>query len=495
MENETPLPPPTPASVEEWLARLGLEAYAATFAENAITPGMLARLTDEDLKTCGVHALGHRKMLLQEIARLPHPVAAPAPAPTTAPREPAAPAPVPVSSSPDAAAAPAAGPSRRGLWVRIIASKFLVVSIAVHLLFGVGATLYVVQRYSANRKLTFQGGAPTTNPSKRAMEHQVSMAKKKNSMSAPAQAKRITTAGLSKIVLPDMPTMPTATTVVPNRMGGMGGVGTGMGPAGGMGGGGGGGGGGGMTMFGFRDGRGGGMAGTFYDLKKTHDGKPSGMDVGRYSGVVAEFTKHWDPKVFAGYFQGPKPLYMAQLYIPVMDADEGPKAFDLAKKVQPKMWVVHYKGEVAAPEAGKFRFVGKSDDLIIVRFAGRLVLDWSQPDAGHLSEWHPHEKAYPYPGTNNFGCMPGDWLEVEAGKTYPLEILIGERPGGLFSAYLMMEKEGAHYESHEGLPKFPLFRVADVTAPAHKKDTPTFATGGPVWKATVKRTSLPLLPQ
>ena len=91
--------------------------------------------------------------------------------------------------------------------------------------------------------------------------------------------------------------------------------------------------------------------------------------------------------------------------------------------------------------------------------------------------------------------MPGDWLEVEAGKTYPLEILIGERPGGLFSAYLLMEKEGAKYETHEGLPKFPLFRVADVPAPAHKKGTPSFAASGPVWKAAVKRTTLPPLPQ
>ena len=400
--------------------------------------------------------------------------------------------PPPPMSDPDSSPAPAPR-NRRGFWAKILASKFLVVSIAVHVLFGAGATLYVVQRYSAKRKLTFKGGLPTSNPSKRAMEHKVSMAKKKNSMSAPAQARRISTSGLAKFTLPEMPAMPTATTVTANKMGGMGGFGSGMGSGGGTGGGGMGGGGGGMTMFGFRDNRGGGMVGTFYDLKQKNDAKPSGMDVGQYSGVVAQFTKNWDPKVLDAYFKGPKPLYMAQLYIPVMDADEGPKAFDLAKKVQPKMWVVHYKGEVVAPEAGRFRFVGKSDDLIIVRFAGKLVLDWSQPDAGSLSDWRPKEKAYPYPGTNNYGCMPGDWIDVEQGKTYPLEILIGERPGGYFSAYLMMEKEGAKYETREGQPKLPLFRVAEVSAPGHKKDMPPFASGGPVWKAVAKRTALPPL--
>ena len=133
--------------------------------------------------------------------------------------------------------------SRVGFWATILASKFLLVSIGVHVLFGAGAAVIVIQRYQAGRKLSFQGGPPVTNPSSRALEHKVSMAKKKNTMSAPAQAKRITTTGLSKIALPEIVTMPNATTVVPNRMGGIGGTGTGIG-AGGMGGTGGGGGGG-----------------------------------------------------------------------------------------------------------------------------------------------------------------------------------------------------------------------------------------------------------
>ena len=135
---------------------------------------------------------------------------------------------------------PSDPPPRKPLftfWQKVIASKFLLVSIIVHLLFGAGAAVYVVQQYQANRKLSFKGGPPVVNPSSRALEHKVSMAKKKNTMSAPAQAKRITTAGLAKVALPEMITMPTATTVVPNRMGGLGGMGQGFGAggAGGMG--------------------------------------------------------------------------------------------------------------------------------------------------------------------------------------------------------------------------------------------------------------------
>ena len=53
-----------------WLASLGLEQYAATFAENAIDHDLLPTLTADDLKEIGVTALGHRKTLLAAIAAL-----------------------------------------------------------------------------------------------------------------------------------------------------------------------------------------------------------------------------------------------------------------------------------------------------------------------------------------------------------------------------------------------------------------------------------------
>lgn len=155
------------------------------------------------------------------------------------------------------AAAVAAAPAKKKFggkfWAKIAASKFLVVSIAVHFLFGAGATVFVVQQIVAKRKMSFAGGPPNSNPQRRAIEHKVSMAKKKKTMSAPAQAKRITTAGLSRVALPDMPTMPTATDVMPGQMAGMGGTGTGLGlPGGGAGGMSGGGGGMGINFFGLR---------------------------------------------------------------------------------------------------------------------------------------------------------------------------------------------------------------------------------------------------
>jgi class 3 adenylate cyclase len=57
-------------SIEQWLATLGLAQYVAEFERNDIDAGLLSKLTDQDLRDLGIHSLGHRKKLLEEIAQL-----------------------------------------------------------------------------------------------------------------------------------------------------------------------------------------------------------------------------------------------------------------------------------------------------------------------------------------------------------------------------------------------------------------------------------------
>ena len=142
-------------------------------------------------------------------------------------------------------------PAKPGLLQKFSSSKVLVISVVIHLLFGAAATYFIVQRVQTKRKMTFTGGPPAVNASKRALEHKMSLGKKKAVMSAPAQAKRIMSSGLAKVALPDLPSLPSATDAVPNRMGGIGGVGNSFGGGGG-GGGLGGGGGSGINFFGLR---------------------------------------------------------------------------------------------------------------------------------------------------------------------------------------------------------------------------------------------------
>jgi class 3 adenylate cyclase len=57
-------------TVIQWLEQLGLAQYAEGFERNAVDPDLLSELTDADLETLGVHALGHRKKLLRAIDAL-----------------------------------------------------------------------------------------------------------------------------------------------------------------------------------------------------------------------------------------------------------------------------------------------------------------------------------------------------------------------------------------------------------------------------------------
>ncbi|MEI6891459.1 MAG: hypothetical protein V5783_04720, partial [Pontiella sp.] len=67
-----------------------------------------------------------------------------------------------------------------------------------------------------------------------------------------------------------------------------------------------------------------------------------------------------------------------------------------------------------------------------------------------------------YMGTGK--AWGGDWVELKAGEPLDLEILIGEQPGGNFSAMLLVEVEGVEYEMNPQNQKFlPIFRTAPTT--------------------------------
>ncbi len=145
---------------------------------------------------------------------------------------------------------PPKAPSR----VRRFSAPVLVAVVIFHLLFGGVAAVWVVSRYSAARKLTFNAGPKSPNPSERALEHRVQLQKKTQSTSAPpAVPRRVLTTGISKVTLPPMPEIKSPESA-PRSMMSAGGTGNAFGPAGATSGGGGGGGGGtAINFFGIRD--------------------------------------------------------------------------------------------------------------------------------------------------------------------------------------------------------------------------------------------------
>src|SRR5205807_6940761 len=82
------------------------------------------------------------------------------------------------------------------------------------------------------------------------------------------------------------------------------------------------------------------------------------------------------------------------------------------------------------------------------------------------------------------GLGVGDPVQVTGGQSYPMEILLGEWPGGDFKAFLMIEKDGVQYEKDaKGNPILPIFKIAASEVAHAGTEAPVFAKNATVWKA------------
>ncbi len=98
----------------------------------------------------------------------------------------------------------------------------LVVSVALHLLFGAGATYWVVSRQTAARKLTFQAGPPNPAKGQRALEHRVQLARQRQHPPPAAAPRRVALTSPAKVELPPMPVSPVrAPAPAPGRLAAM----------------------------------------------------------------------------------------------------------------------------------------------------------------------------------------------------------------------------------------------------------------------------------
>jgi hypothetical protein len=90
---------------------------------------------------------------------------------------------------------------------------------------------------------------------------------------------------------------------------------------------------------------------------------------------------------------------------------------------------------------------------------------------------------------NNYAVV-GDWISLKAGEPLPMEVLIGESPGGIFCALLAVEVEGEEYprNPYKGGPTLPIFKTAepslDLADAIHIALDPGDAsvTNGPVFR-------------
>jgi len=245
------------------------------------------------------------------------------------------------------------------------------------------------------------------------------------------------------------------------------------------------------SVFGTSKSTGGALVGILYDLKQTQAREKIQMGPNEYDKVVNEFlSSDWDESILNRHFRVTQPVFTTQVFIPMGRASIAPAAFSAEKIVEPSFFMVHYKGQVAPPSGGRWRFWGYGSEVCSVAVNGKTVL---------ASNWIEHKKLNPIdtpdldwkssapPGRPvHLGLLTaGSWMNLKANEVVDLDILVGERAGGSFGAMLLIEKEGETYEQKDGHAVYPIFQLApfDTPLPVKGSKAPPFARHGPIWKA------------
>jgi len=239
-----------------------------------------------------------------------------------------------------------------------------------------------------------------------------------------------------------------------------------------------------QNYFGKRESTGGTLIGTIYDFKQTQKRESTRVGGGQdYVDIIEEFlNKNWDESVLNRFFRSSRPLYTTQIFIPLMSAAEAPKAFEVEDIMEPAAWVVHYKGQVSPPEDGAYRFIGWSDDLIVVRVNDKIVLG-----AGLMrmldNVWKPEIPGHAGRAGNGH-LVVGDWVVLKKDEPVDFDVLVGERPGGQFCAFLMYEKSGVTYKEEHGQKHYPIFQLAPAEAAEPAPNyAPPYTKTDKYWKA------------
>lgn len=241
-----------------------------------------------------------------------------------------------------------------------------------------------------------------------------------------------------------------------------------------------------VTEFGSSESKGAALVGILYDLKQSQARTPMPMNIPNYGKLVDEFlASGWDESVLNRYFRAARPLYTTQVFIPLMSANAAPQAFGVDGIVKPMFWLVHYKGQVSAPTSGQWRFWGYGEEVCSVAVNGKNVLlsNWKEITAPS-TKWKSPEG--PGQTVASGALRAGDWIDLKAGQVIDLDVLIGERGGGVFCAFLLIEKRGETYAQQDGHPVLPIFQLAKFATPmpSFPKTGPKIMANGPVWNGT-----------
>ena len=205
--------------------------------------------------------------------------------------------------------------------------------------------------------------------------------------------------------------------------------------------------------------------GTFYSLALNRMMQETNIDRdGSYELAKRFIEKDWNPNVFAPYFRAPEKLYTTHFVLPPDLAITGPDSFGYDDpNFPPEHWLVHYKGKVASPKDGRFRFWGAGDDMFIIRMNGEIVLDASWSDkTGFASGWFPTAPEHQQYYMGNTSAKVGDWFELKANEPVEMEVILYKNNPGVTNHILAVEDEDEEYDKNrQGMPVLPAFKTAE----------------------------------
>lgn len=362
--------------------------------------------------------------------------------------------------------APARQPNAVVRYWRKVGGGSLALSLLIHVGILVGA-YFMVQTIVQENKVDFLpgGGSKAGQEASNALSQQVQQ-KKRTTMNKSMPVRRLVSQSTNAAIsLPDAPADSLSLPDTSSLMGGMSGSG-GFGKAGAGGGFGTGQGIGGVsgfapvTFFGKRGGD--GLAGTLYDLKQDGDRKPIDYNPNNYASIIAKAAdKKFAPAAMKEYYHASQQMSFTFLTVPYMAAEEGPKAFNVEKEVQPRGWYVHYTGVINPPTNGEWRFVGNFDDALVIYINNKCVFDGSWLNIGNHGVQNPDpeiKQAFGGPPvlTGAQHCYAGKWVRFTGPAK--IDIVVGERPGGRVGGLLLVQnKKGKYRERPDGSPILPVF--------------------------------------
>lgn len=218
-------------------------------------------------------------------------------------------------------------------------------------------------------------------------------------------------------------------------------------------------------------GRSDGLEGRLYDFKQT----PAGQRRENYDpAIVSHFTdriidlqrSRYRDSALRDFYRSEQALSVSYIAIPNSNANEGPKFFRAENEVEPRGWIVHYRGSVVAPKSGTFRFVGSGDDYLAVMLGNqfRLVAGWPDIADRIAVRGANARKQGNVVGPFNIPLTYGDWFTVRKGQELAVNIILGERPGGMVGYILMLEEQGVNYrKDSSGRDILPPFAVSPLS--------------------------------